>query len=112
MKLNRGSNTMRKGNRRKKDGSKQTQGFGKCGEICAGEGEEGYLRGGGEIFGDACGKNGPGSFQGNGKRGFWIEKKKRKKKKRDYKNRGKRRIKRSPPVVRTGLPSRNAVIWS
>jgi len=49
MKLNRGSNTMSRGKKRKeKKGDKQTQGFGKCREVGGAEGEGRDLRDGGE----------------------------------------------------------------
>jgi len=57
---------------------KQTQGFRECGEIGAGEGEGGNLCDGGEPAGNGCGKGIARDFQGNGKRGFWEMRKKKK----------------------------------
>jgi len=67
---------MRKGVKKGKERrERQTQGFGERGEVGVGEGEGRDLRDGGELFGDGCGKDIARGSQGNGKKGFWKEKK-------------------------------------
>ena len=80
MKLNRGSNTMSRGKKRKeKKGEKQTQGFGENGEVGVGKKKRGDLGDRNEFIRNRGGKNIARDIQRNGKRGFWERRKKKKK---------------------------------
>ena len=78
MKLPKRVGEMRKRTNERKNRKAETQGFRECGEIGAGEGERGNLCDGGEPAGNGCGKGIARDFQGNGKRGFWEMRKKKK----------------------------------
>ena len=79
MKLNRGGGQLgkrTKGRKGKKE--KLTQRFGECGEVGVGEGEGGNLSHSHEPPGNRRGKDIARDFQGNGKRGFWETRRKKK----------------------------------